>query len=85
VPSLISVSRSDAFLDPDAKPRHSQVFLDGIPNIRRVPTISTWPEIEDAAEGILENGLYLGQPAYEVAARLERVTGPMFERGLRDE
>ena len=56
-----SVSRSEAFLDPAAKPPHSRVFLDAIPTIRRVPTISTWPEIEDAAEGILENGLYLGQ------------------------
>ena len=85
VPSLKSVSRSDAFLDPSAKPRHSEVFLDGIPHIRRVPTISTWPEIEDAAEEIIENGLYLGQPGYEVAARLDRATRPMFERGLRDE
>ncbi len=40
-----------------------QVFLDGIPTIRRVPTISTWPEIEDASEPILENGLYLGRRA----------------------
>ena len=83
VPSLQSVARSDAFLDPAAKPRSSQVFLDGIPTIRRVPTISTWPEIEDAAEGILENGLYLGQDSARVARELDRVTRPLFARAER--
>jgi multiple sugar transport system substrate-binding protein len=80
VPSLQAVARSDAFLDPAAKPRSSRVFLDGIPTIRRVPTISTWPEIEDAAEGILENGLYLGQDPARVARELDRVTRPLFAR-----
>jgi multiple sugar transport system substrate-binding protein len=80
VPSLKSVSRSDAFLDPAAKPRSSRVFLDGIATIRRVPTVSTWPEIEDAAEGILENGLYLGQSARQVAREVDRVTRPIFAR-----
>jgi multiple sugar transport system substrate-binding protein len=80
VPSLQSVARSDAFLDPAAKPANSRVFLDGIPTIRRVPTISTWPEIEDAAEGILENGLYLGQDPMRVAKELDRTTRPLFAR-----
>jgi multiple sugar transport system substrate-binding protein len=80
VPSLESVARSEAFLDPAAKPRSSQVFLDGIPTIRRVPTISTWPEIEDAAEAVLENGLYLGQDPLRVARELDRVTRPLFAR-----
>jgi multiple sugar transport system substrate-binding protein len=83
VPSLKSVARSDAFLDPAAKPRSSEVFLDGIPTIRRVPTISTWPEIEDAAEGILENGLYLGQDPMRVAQELDRATRPLFARARR--
>jgi multiple sugar transport system substrate-binding protein len=83
VPSLKSVANSDAFLDPAAKPNSSHVFLDGIPTIRRVPTISTWPEIEDAAEGILENGLYLGQDPQRVARELDRVTRPLFARAER--
>jgi len=81
VPSLIEVSKSDAFLDPTRPPRRSQVFLDAIPTIRRVPTISTWPEIEDAAEGVLENGFYLGKPTLEVAREMDRVTRPLFARG----
>ena len=80
VPSLRSVAESDAFLDPAAKPANSRVFLDGIETIRRVPTISTWPEIEDASEGILENGMYLGQPVDEVVRDLDEKTRPLFER-----
>ena len=81
VPSLIEVSRSDAFLDPSLPPRRARVFLDGIPSIRVLPVVSTWPEIEDATGPILENGLYLGQPADEVAERLDRATRPLFARG----
>jgi multiple sugar transport system substrate-binding protein len=80
VPSLIEVSRSEAFLDPKAKPAHSHVFLDTIPFIRRAPNISTWPEIEDAAEGILENGLYEGVSSIEVTRQLNARTGEMFAR-----
>jgi multiple sugar transport system substrate-binding protein len=83
VPSLKSVAQSTDFLDPSLKPAHSEVFLDGIPAIRRVPTISTWPEIEDAAESIIEQGLYRGVPAERVADQLVERTTPMFERAER--
>ena len=80
VPSLIEVSRSDAFLDPAAKPANSRVFLDTIPFIRRVPNISTWPEIEDASESILEVGLYEGGSSEETARQLIARTAPIFAR-----
>jgi multiple sugar transport system substrate-binding protein len=80
VPSLRSVAESGAFLDPSAKPANSRVFLDGIENIRRVPSVSTWPEIEDASAGILENGMYLGQPIDKVIAELDEQTRPLFAR-----
>ncbi len=83
VPSLISVSRSEAFLDPAAKPANSRVFLDTIEYIRRVPNISTWPEIEDASEGILEGGLYENVPTDEVLAQLRARTDAMFARAER--
>jgi multiple sugar transport system substrate-binding protein len=83
VPSLRAVAESEAFLDPTKRPRRSRVFLEGIPTIRRVPTISTWPEIEDAAEGILENGMYLGRPVEQVVAELDRATRPIFARADR--
>ena len=83
VPSLKSVAQSNAFLDPSLKPAHSEVFLDTIPVIQRVPTISTWPEIEDASGAILEGGLYKGVPADQVAKQLAERTAPMFERAER--
>ena len=80
VPSLKEIANSEAFLDPNAKPANSKVFLDGIPSIRQVPSLSTWPEIEDAAEGILEDALYEGAPADEVAANLDADTKAIFAR-----
>ncbi|HYN62957.1 MAG TPA: extracellular solute-binding protein, partial [Candidatus Limnocylindrales bacterium] len=83
VPSLINVANSDAFLDPAAKPANSRVFLDTIPYIRRVPNISTWPEIEDAAEPILELALYQGISAERVAQQIDEATADLFARAER--
>lgn len=80
VPSNIAVSTSDAFLDPSQPPRRAQVFLDAIPNVRPVPVISTWPEVEDAAGGILEDGLYKGLSVGEVASRIDKATRPILAR-----
>ena len=80
VPSLREVAESDAFLDPAQKPANARVFLEAVKTIRHVPPVSTWPEIEDAAEPILENGMYLGQPASEVAKKVDEVTRPLLER-----
>lgn len=80
VPSNIEVSRSAAFLDPTKPPRNAQVFLDAIGTIRRTPTISTWPEIEDVTNGILENGLYRGDRLDDVIVALDQQTRPLFAR-----
>jgi multiple sugar transport system substrate-binding protein len=80
VPSLKEVAESDSFLDPAAKPANSRVFLDTIDVIRRVPNVSTWPETEDAAEPIIETGLYQGVTAEEAARKLIDETRPMFAR-----
>ena len=83
VPSLRSVAESDAFLDPTHAPKNAKVFLDAVSVIRNVPTVSTWPEIEDAAEPILENGMYLAKPVDEVVAEIDEATQPLFARGER--
>jgi multiple sugar transport system substrate-binding protein len=83
VPSLRAVAQSPAFLDPAARPRSSRVFLDGIAAIRRVPSISTWPEIEDATEGVLENALYRRSPVGAVVRELDEATRPLFARADR--
>ena len=74
------VANSDAFLDPDAVPAHAQVFLDQIPQLRAVPVISTWPEIEDTANGLIEEAYYGGGRALEVAVELATQTRDQFAR-----
>jgi multiple sugar transport system substrate-binding protein len=80
VPSLRSVAETDAFLDPEADPANGQVFLDQIPRLRAVPVISTWPEIEDTANGLLEEAYYTGGQAVEVAVELTTQTRDQFAR-----
>jgi multiple sugar transport system substrate-binding protein len=81
VPSLKAVANSPAFLDPSAKPAGSRVFLDAIPTIRRVPSVSTWPEIEDATAGILETAMYDDLPPTTIAREVDRATRELFARG----
>jgi multiple sugar transport system substrate-binding protein len=80
VPSLIEASRSAAFLDPRARPASSRVFLDTIPVIQRLPNVSTWPEIEDAANPILERAFYGDEPATATASEIVERTQPIFAR-----
>ena len=72
VPSLRSVAESDAFLDPTQKPKNSQAFLDAVPTIKHVPTVSTWPEIEDVTNGLLENGCISPSPSTRWSPRSTR-------------
>lgn len=80
VPSLRSVAESDAFLDPEVDPAHSEVFVEQIPYLRSVPVISTWPEIEDTVNGLLEEAYYGGGRALEVAIELTVSTRRQFAR-----
>lgn len=66
VPSLKAVAESDAFLKGDPlgigmslPPANSRVFLDTIPDIRRVPSTSTWPEVEDAFSQAFQRAFYV--------------------------
>ncbi len=81
VPSHIGVSTSAAFLGPAQPPRSAKVFLDAIPTVRALPTVSTWPEIEDATGGILENALYRGDKLDDIIRDLDEQTRPLFARG----
>ncbi|HEX5741765.1 MAG TPA: sugar ABC transporter substrate-binding protein [Pilimelia sp.] len=83
VPSRISVATSAAFLDPAKPPANAKVFLDGLAHMRRTPTVSTWPEIEDVAGDLLENALYRGDPLDRVLADLDAQTRPLFARAAR--
>ena len=58
VPSLISVANSPAFLDPNAKPANSRVFLDTIPFIHTLPVHPNWAEIEETASEEIMRAFY---------------------------
>jgi multiple sugar transport system substrate-binding protein len=82
VPSHIETSKSDAYLDPDKAPKNSKVFLDAVPALRSVPSTSTWAEIEDVVEGILENAVNRGDKLEAVVAEIDKQTKPIFARGV---
>ena len=82
VPSLRSVADSGAFLDPTQAPVHSNVFLEGVPHIRRTPVTPTWTEIEDIAEEILTRVFY--EPGYTIQDAIDALaseTQSLFEEG----
>lgn len=58
VPSRMALAASAVFLDPQAKPAHSQVFLDAIPGIRNLPMMATWSDIEGIVNTELANAFY---------------------------
>ena len=78
VPSRPEVARSPAFLDPTLPPRSSQVFLDAIPKIKRLPTDAQWTEAEDAADLALERAYYGDLTLDEAIERIERETEPLL-------
>jgi multiple sugar transport system substrate-binding protein len=85
VPSRIEVAESPAFLDPSSPPSRAQVFLDNIPHLRRLPALSTWPEIEDLSDVLIEEAIFdpLGGEAWELIRSLQTETQDAFERGQR--
>ena len=80
VPSLRSIAESDVYLDPSSEPSNSQVYLDNIPLLRAVPNIGPWAEIEEMANGLIEEGYYSNAEAAEVAREVVTQTQPLFAR-----
>ena len=48
--------------------------------IQRLPNVSTWPEIEDVANTVLERAFYSRQPAAATATEIVEKTQPIFAR-----
>jgi multiple sugar transport system substrate-binding protein len=61
VPVLKELAQSEVFLAPDQLPRSSQVWLDVIPDLRRLPNVAPQDEAEEAADDLLEQ--YFGGKA----------------------
>ncbi|HEV2814355.1 MAG TPA: sugar ABC transporter substrate-binding protein [Solirubrobacteraceae bacterium] len=81
VPSRRAIARSPEFLDPSKPPVSSQVFLDAIPRIKRLPTDASWTEAEDAADLALERLYYGDLSLDEAIERIDRETRPLLGRG----
>ena len=78
VPSLTAVAESPAFLDPDAKPASSQVWLDAILTIQAVPSVAAWLEVEEIADEELERAFYGDVPVDEAIQTMITRTTPIF-------
>jgi multiple sugar transport system substrate-binding protein len=81
VPSLREVAESPAFLDPTAKPANSQVWLTTAPEIRSVPVMPTWLEIEGLASEELEHAYYGEQTVDQAISNATTLTAPFFAGG----
>ncbi len=80
VPSLTAVANSPAFLDPTQPPANSRVYIDTIPQLGRVPIMTTWVGIEETAGEEIERAFY-GQISVEEAAETAvTLTQPFFNR-----
>lgn len=82
VPSLRAVAESTAFLDPDAAPRRSAVFLNGLDTLRMLPVISTWEEIERVAGEEIERAFYGDVSVYEAANSAVSLSREYFVSGI---
>jgi multiple sugar transport system substrate-binding protein len=80
VPSLKAVAESPAFLDPAAKPKSSQVFLDVIPSIRVLPILANWADIEEAVTAEVQRAYYGQAPLDEAIRTAIANTAPLFAR-----
>lgn len=90
VPSMKSVAESPVFLgtgeadDDSADPPSSHVYLDTIPTLGRVPSISTWPEIEDIFNAEFQKALYTEIDLDVALQSVEANTEDAFRRANED-
>jgi len=97
VPSLKAVAESPIFLGPRggvatgtdfdrfAPPASARVYLDTVPQIRRVPSISTWPEVEEAFQNTLGRAFYGEVPLEDAIAIAKARSEQAFQRAAQEE
>ena len=94
VPSLKSVAQSPDFLKGTSvggdlgvglPPANSQVFLDNIEILRRVPSISTWPEVEDTFNTAFQRAFYVEVDIDEAIQISTFQSRDAFERAYEEE
>jgi multiple sugar transport system substrate-binding protein len=82
VPSLKAVAESAAFLEPTLPPSRNRVFINTLPQLQRVPVISTWQEIEIVADREIERAFYGDIPVEEAALLIFQRTEEFFLLGI---
>lgn len=80
VPSLLSVAASETFLSPSQPPANSQLFLDNIPTLGRVPISTQWPAIEEILTQEIERAFYGQVSVAEAAATANEMAQPYFDK-----
>jgi multiple sugar transport system substrate-binding protein len=78
VPSLRAVAESPAFLDPGDPPANSQVFIDALEHMHRLPTTENWIEVEDRTDEVLTELYYGRLELDEALARIAEETNGQF-------
>lgn len=81
VPSMRSAAESPDFLNPTEPPRSSEVFLDQVDVLRRLPTTRDFARVEDAAGLALEEAFYRRIDRAELIERIARETDGKFGEG----
>ncbi len=93
VPSLKSVASGPNFMGTptgegtataQGGPPSNAVFVDMVAQLRRVPTISTWPEIENTLDVLLERAFYGELAPEEMVVLAEALTVGAFERAAEE-
>ncbi len=78
MPSLREVAESPAFLEPRDPPANSEVFVDALEHMHRLPTTENWVAVEDRSDDILEQLYYGALSVDEALERLARETDGEF-------
>jgi multiple sugar transport system substrate-binding protein len=84
VPSLKRVAESPLFLTTTFAPANNRVYLDMAPNIRRVPIMTTWLEIEDRVNAEIKRAFYGGASVPEAARAAVSGTAEYFKQNADD-
>jgi multiple sugar transport system substrate-binding protein len=78
VPALKELATSEAFLDPAQQPASSQVWLDVVDDLRRLPNVAAQDEAEEAADDLLAQ-YFAGKAALEeTVAEIRRATAAVY-------
>ncbi len=83
VPSLRAVAESPAFLDA-TPPASNKVYLDAAPQVRSLPAMTTWPQVEDIVNREIQRAFYGDATVEEAARAASEATRDLFDQSLRD-